>query len=100
MTSLRHAAALALVGWYLMVPPRVPQTHQVNEKAKLSEWRVVTTLPHKDGCEFAKDQLLHMALAAQANVDATGKTPQENPESRCALCKAQCVATDDPRLKP
>jgi hypothetical protein len=33
----RHAAALALVGWYLMVPPRA-QDGSPNIRAPLSEW--------------------------------------------------------------
>jgi hypothetical protein len=33
--NIRHAAALALVGWYLMVPPRIPGTGEVNQDVPL-----------------------------------------------------------------
>jgi hypothetical protein len=36
----RHAAALALVGWYLMVPPMY-QHHEIDDKAPLSQWRII-----------------------------------------------------------
>ena len=36
---LRHAAALAVVGWYLMAPPLYKG--EVDEKAPLKEWAVL-----------------------------------------------------------
>jgi hypothetical protein len=69
----RHVAALALVGWYLMVPP-LPHlnTHAVNKDtaAALRGWKKVRTFPTQKECEA------HRA----------------NPWERC-------VASDDPRLK-
>jgi hypothetical protein len=69
----RHAAALALVGWYLMRPP-LPHlnAHATNTDtaASLSRWVVVGTFPTQKECEA------HRA----------------NPWD-------QCVANDDPRLK-
>jgi hypothetical protein len=38
--NLRHAAALALVGWYLMAPPTFPDNNVVNFWAPISEWRL------------------------------------------------------------
>jgi hypothetical protein len=34
----RHAATLALGGWYLMVPPLSPDGKQIDATAKLSHW--------------------------------------------------------------
>jgi len=39
--NLRHAAALGLVGWYLMVPPLKNGEIIPDEKAPLSEWKTV-----------------------------------------------------------
>jgi hypothetical protein len=37
--NLRHAAALALVGWYLMVPPYNENVFRCDLNAPLTEWR-------------------------------------------------------------
>ena len=69
----RHAAALALVGWYLMRPPlphlNAHATH-TDTAASLSRWIAVKTFPTQKECEA------HRA----------------NPWD-------QCISTDDPRLK-
>ncbi|MGB0059121.1 hypothetical protein [Candidatus Binatus sp.] len=99
--SLRHAAALALVGWYLMVPPAIPGTGQVDQSAPLSQWKIRRQFPHDQGCEATKARLREQALAAQTQNDAAEpRRGERNPEQRCILCNAQCVAQDDPRLKP
>jgi len=95
-----HAAALALVGWYLMIPPTVPETHQVNKSVPLSQWTIRRTFPHNQGCEAAKFNLRKQALAHNAEVDATGRRRVVDPDLFCVLCNAQCVEDNDPRLKP
>ena len=97
--NLRHAAVLALLAWYLMVPPAIPSTDEVNQSAPLSQWRIRHIFPHNEGCEAAKARLRDQALAAQTQRDALARRSQRNPDSHCVLCKAQCVAEDDPRLK-
>jgi hypothetical protein len=99
--TIRHAAALALAGWYLMVPPRVPGTGEVNRSVPLSQWDIRRKFPHNQGCEAAKSRLHDQALAAETQADAAGPHRAErNPELRCILCNAQCVEDDDARLKP
>jgi hypothetical protein len=98
-TNLRHAAALALVSWLLMVPPVVPSTREVNKSAPLKEWTVMFEFPNNEGCDSARYELRKRALAVQA-AQARGKTPTIDPGAFCAVCSAQCVAGDDPRLKP
>jgi hypothetical protein len=34
----RHATELARVSWYLMVPPVIPPTREMNKSARLKEW--------------------------------------------------------------
>jgi hypothetical protein len=69
--KLQHAAALALIGWYLIGPPVphliAPDRH-ADTAAPLS-WIVVRTFPTEEECE----------------------TQRSNPWERC-------VASDDPRL--
>jgi hypothetical protein len=97
--SVRHAAALAIVGWYLMVPPAIPGTAQVDQSAPLSQWKIRRTFPHNQGCETAKARLHDAALAAQTQNDAMNPRRGGIPALHCILCQAQCVAEDDPRLK-
>ena len=102
----RHAAALALVGWYLMMPPTLAETscsgilstldrwmdkdaHDkacdeqskiVNFKAPISEWHKLMPLETRPECE---------GLRQRGSV-----LRRSDP-----LSFAQCIATDDPRLK-
>ena len=98
--TIRHAAALALVGWYLMVPPVIPGTGEVNQSVPLSQWTIRRRFPHNQGCEAAKARLHDQVLAAQTQTDAANpRRVERNPEVHCILCNAQCVAEDDPCLK-
>jgi hypothetical protein len=97
-----HAAALALVGWYLMMPPcrTVSTWHNgemaggscfVESRAPLREWqRVPDTqeFEYKTDCERAISNECH----PQAEED--GKSYLEGD-----LCGAYCIAADDSRLK-
>jgi hypothetical protein len=90
----RRDAALALVGWYLMIPT------WGNIKAPLSEWWVYEPFDSASGCKAARDDLvkwternekkgkkalvLHTASGGDLSFDALA---------------SQCIATDDPRLK-
>jgi hypothetical protein len=92
--KLRHAAALALVGWALMMPPPRPvgDHFKTNFSAPLSKWATVRTFDSQSQCETARavyqqkptGNLVIMLGAAEAQ--ATTKA-------------SQCVADDDPRLK-
>jgi hypothetical protein len=76
----RHAAALALVGWYLMLPPAVPNDpDKVDSSAPLSQWEVMTTFDSQSQC-----------AAEQTRMIGVG-----NKLGRFS----QCIASDDPRLK-
>ncbi len=98
--TIRHAAAFVLVGWVLMVPPRIPGTGEVNQSVPLSQWTIRRAFNRNEGCEAAKARLRDQALAAQTENDAANPRRGRNPELRCVLCSAQCVEDDDPRLKP
>ena len=96
---IRHAVALSVMTWILMVPPWVPGTHQVNKSAPLSAWTKRRSFPKNEGCEAAKERVQKAGLAHQAQGDEIGLHRPHNPELHCALCQAQCVSDDDPRLK-
>jgi len=93
-----HAAALALVGWYLILPPthccqnsdpKAPNYDVLcgatkcggDVKAPLSQWVVKGTYDSVNQCASA---------ASKTSIkDSMGNS-----------IPAQCVLTDDPRLKP
>jgi hypothetical protein len=56
---------------------------------------------HRPGrsCDAAKARLHQQALAAQTQNDAANPRRGGIPALHCVLCKAQCVAEGDPRLK-
>ena len=92
----RHAAALALVGWYLMVPPLTPGggPHEVLFHAPLSKWEVGEGHDTKAGCEDSLRESIKN-MDRDANACAVGS---------CAVMVVEyahghCMASDDPRLK-
>ena len=90
--KLRYAAALPLLGWYLMVPPWSSPGH-FNDNAPLRKWHQVGAYDSASECEqdmvrtvqhFQRDKALN---SATANFNAA------------IYAAGQCIATDDPRLK-
>ena len=86
----RHAAALALVGWYLLIPPWAVMglvTKPIPDPdAALSNWVHEGNFDSAGACDHALSQFL----------DAAQREPLAD-RSRANF--AQCIATDDPRLK-
>jgi hypothetical protein len=90
----RHVTALALVAWFLMMPPprTVGDHFETNFYAPLSKWTKLRRFDLQSQCETAREayqqkptgNLVIMLGAAEAQ--ATTKA-------------SKCVASDDPRLK-
>jgi hypothetical protein len=76
----RHAAALALVGWYLMVPPESHTTRP------LSEWYHISSHDTASECEDDRVKLK----------DAYKR--QNNQEKEKLMVFSECIEADDPRL--
>ena len=102
--KVSHAAALALVGWYLLVPPPVPKGElSALERAQaagskflvgapLSLWAVYDSFDTAAQCRKARDD-----LRSKSSVEGRALLKQ-SAEGQWSLF-AQCIATDDPRLK-
>lgn len=96
----RHAAALALIGWYLMTPPVVRSGLTTAEmptapKSKWEIWGKFNT-PHE--CETARSRFLsdpnnRVFYAAEAS-----GTAQYHSAAKRKI-EADCISTDDPSLK-
>ncbi len=95
--SAVHVAALSLVAWYLMVPPKVPGTGQINPSAPRSQWIIRRTFPREEGCLTARDRL---RTEGQNRIATKARGVSGGGQLRwCVGCSAECVATDDPSLK-
>jgi hypothetical protein len=75
--KLRHAAALALVGWYLMIPPANPNGER-DAFAPMIEWKVIDQFKSDRQCEGIRLQLIE-------------RMPLMEP--------ARCIRSDDPRIQ-
>ncbi len=89
----RHAAALALVGWYLMVPPwTAPDTF--DSKAPISKWQVFLSFDSAQQCQDAQ-----IDYHAKWRRNAFQRNERVVAYNVRLFGEAQCIATDDPRLK-
>jgi hypothetical protein len=96
--SLRHAAALALVGWYLMLPPTIdPLDMPVNSDAPISKWSHYGSFDSATECE-SNIQYLHQKAMKFTRAQRVHPTTPEQSEAEQYMF-AECIATDDPRLK-
>ena len=89
--NLRHAAALALVGWYLMIPPIIHDS--VQSGAPLSSWHIFGSYDKATECRTDNVDKLNFWISNSA------KGLPGRDRTLGALQYAVCVATDDPRLK-
>ena len=93
--KLRHAAALALVGFYLMVPPYSERPIPLKNLPPLSKWSIYQRYNTLDECR-------------QVRSDITSGWLQDSPPDfvqrfgnnfKSTFARAECVVTNDPRLK-
>ena len=92
--TLRRAAALALVGWYLMVPPieLSPRGERAfNLYAPLSQWYRWDFYQTARDC-WEVDRDLFLRSQSVLRIDPMDDAVNEYLE-------APCIASDDPRLK-
>ena len=85
---MRNAAALALVGWYLVVPPSVSKLSSERSMAALSHWTIIREFDAEKECDAARVE--------SSKGDSTQGEYRGMPAEE--IYDAQCIATDDPRL--
>jgi len=83
--KLHHTAALALLGWYLMMPYAKPG--KILDDTSLARWSHVSSFDTAAVCDTAGRNAIERA---KKDPDATWL--------EIAL-KFECIASDDPRLK-
>ena len=89
--KLRHAAALAMVGWYLMAPPLAATQKEWESFVNLpiGQWDIRQSFDSAEKCEVVRQQ----------NSDRAFHAGNPVPLSFRPDMMAVCVSTDDPRLK-
>jgi hypothetical protein len=98
--KLRHAAALAFIGWYLMIPPRISDWPKLvyDTNAPLNKWQQSGSFDTAKECEEGKKEVPKLFLQ---NIDKlpAEERPKVTQGIMTMLPAYQCIATDDPRLK-
>jgi len=87
----RHAVALALVTWYLFLPPSYPD-HSVDTGAPLSRW-------FKPKLEFVSRSQCLKVKQTLVGLHVKPYTSEHEREKAQGEMAAICVSSDDPRLK-
>ncbi|MFZ2060678.1 MAG: hypothetical protein WAU82_06685 [Candidatus Binatus sp.] len=82
--KLRHAAELALVGWYLLIPL------EGHYDAPFTYWSHYDSYDTAKECSQAQSDLIRKIEKSAANFP---KVPLD------MLKVSECIETDDPRLK-
>ncbi len=104
----RHVAAFALVGWYLMIPPKVVinGTNQLAVNAPISQWGRGRLYASERECDDARAQLRKIGERPKRHgpfmiVEPDGRkfVGTFDPLFDQMLVGVRCIATDDPRLK-
>jgi len=108
---LGHAAALALTGWYLMAPPvgASPEIgYYVDIRKPISAWRMLSPHDTAKECDEAARRALRTKIE-QNGGKPIYSMPAPKTETELGLLlrkmqiesyyRAECIATDDPRLK-
>jgi hypothetical protein len=100
--KLHHAAALALVGWYLMVPPYSGSPRRYDDLRPLKEWKSVGQV-HDSLAECKRDKAAKFAqMYAVLGVASTKWHLNRDIlvlNWKNARMATQCIATGDPRLE-
>ena len=105
--KIRHAAALALVGWYLMVPPNK------NDDTPLTEWIVRRSYDSTEACQQGASDARAQAAAKLRHYDSMSDLDRRNLEHNQAALdqeiadnatidqsfRSACIEANDPRLK-
>lgn len=97
--NIRHTAALALVGWYLLIPP--VGGGKPDATAPLQRWRQFNAFDSAHACQQYRES---PDLILELELDQQGFEPGLPTQTALELRNAEasnsrCVSTDDPRLK-
>jgi hypothetical protein len=99
-----HAAAVAIVAWYLMIPP-IGANNKVDVRAPLSQWRKGVKFDSEKECDDSLKDAIQNPMtpdeykAAAAATKKARMHPLSKSEMTKRTAESRCVAEDDARLK-
>ena len=93
-----HAAALALVGWYLMMPP-LYWSKANPPTAPLRQWTVFGRYDSAQEGSDERTKMIRVQSMALLSDLAEGVSDANRPSLSLDFKHAQCITSDDPRLK-
>lgn len=97
--NLRHAAALALAGWYFMIPKMVPDPKggapYADTAAPISRWSIEQSFHTASECEAERDGF----ASKWSTIASQAKNTRDSGKALVWQVSSVCIATDDPRLK-
>jgi hypothetical protein len=88
-SKVSRAAALATIGWYLLLPP-ITHDGAVRAEARLADWLNIGAYESSGDCEAARLRILD---------DPRPLHDKDHPSLRKQILDSVCIASDDPRLK-
>ena len=92
----RHALPLLALGWYLMLPPQpLDPSSALSTIPSLNHWQTIRSFDTATACENALTITLQN-LKKQMDADPTNAAAAGKYG---VAADAQCIASDDPRLK-
>src|SRR5262245_10010443 len=104
LMKIRHAAAVVLTGWILMVPPDSTVPHSVDSEAPISRWRVIAEFDSASDCQTAVAALKTRNPDIPVPLDPTGelrrfqrRQPADPQLALARVRNATCIASDDQR---
>jgi len=96
--KVRHAAMLALIGWYLIIPPLVDTPYKIDTEAPLANWKIYQTFDTSKECDKS-------LAAAKAKYEPTASAPlgtikKGSRAFALQMTFAECISSSNPSLKP
>ena len=83
----RHGAALALIGWYLMVPPYAANVYRCDKNAPLSNWLKFKSFQSEPACREYLDMM------------RSSKGFSRDSPTYYRTLYSKCISSDDPGFK-
>jgi hypothetical protein len=113
--NLRHAAALALVGWYLMAPHVYYDPKKADmgysgwmrdgaADSSLSAWQLIGSYDSAAECESARDALQKSGgkfgkFQGEGAIGAKREPEAYNKATSAALDRVACIATENAAMR-
>lgn len=108
----RHAAAIALVGWYWLAPPLIFTASRESPSGKLANgvatylpinrWDNIRAFDRAEECEKARSDTLNSITGSAARAEKNAQLSAASKRAAKAVWAewdlSICIASDDPRL--